>query len=457
MKRLNLEPTDENVIAQFCNDSIGRNIDVLQFVSLLNSIDENCSIAVDALWGAGKTFFVKQVKMVLDAYNNFATSVSDSDKAKIVNTCETAYQCQEFHNHPQLCVYYDAWENDSDDEPVLSLVHSVMMEVSSTASFKEDMQPRNIAKILFGLADAFCGTQTFQLADAMKRTDYLESIKNGHSIRSRVNDFFNELFQEKGNRLVIIVDELDRCNPDYAVRLLERIKHYFSNKNITFVFAINSQQLQHTVKHHYGMGFDASRYLDRFFDSTIDLPPANMNRFYQSIEPETQYRVYKNICEQIGKSFNMQMREYVHFQNMVLPERLLQGQEYYPEGMWKTFSAMILKPFLVALRMTDKDAYVKFMSGEDGHSIQKIAALKSVASWYIDWLLLEGKETFERKTDSDTRKIVDLESKLQTLYDLIFASDSMWSPEQKLGQMIISKSARKDLQQTLSGWSDIGF
>ena len=110
MKRLNLEPTDENVIAQFCNDSIGRNIDVLQFVSLLNSIDENCSIAVDALWGAGKTFFVKQVKMVLDAYNNFTTSIADSGKTEITNACEKAYQCQEFSDHPQLCVYYDAWK-----------------------------------------------------------------------------------------------------------------------------------------------------------------------------------------------------------------------------------------------------------------------------------------------------------------------------------------------------------
>ena len=138
MKRLNLEPTDENVIAQFCNDSIGRNIDVLQFVSLLNSIDENCSIAVDALWGAGKTFFVKQVKMVLDAYNNFTTSIADSGKTEITNACEKAYQCQEFSDHPQLCVYYDAWENDNDKDPIVSIVYEIAKQLGMTYTFDPD-------------------------------------------------------------------------------------------------------------------------------------------------------------------------------------------------------------------------------------------------------------------------------------------------------------------------------
>ena len=76
------------------------------------------------------------------------------------------------------------------------------------------------------------------------------------------------------------MDELDRCRPSYAVRLLERIEHYFINDRITFVFSVNLEQLQHTIKNFYGNDFDACRYLDRFFDLRLSLPPINTTKYY---------------------------------------------------------------------------------------------------------------------------------------------------------------------------------
>ena len=69
MKSLDLTPTNENVYNSLINDSIGRGEFVRQFVKMLNAIEDNCTIALEGNWGSGKTFFVKQVKMVLDAHN----------------------------------------------------------------------------------------------------------------------------------------------------------------------------------------------------------------------------------------------------------------------------------------------------------------------------------------------------------------------------------------------------
>ncbi|WP_210208131.1 KAP family P-loop NTPase fold protein [Rhizobium leguminosarum] len=66
----------------------------------------------------------------------------------------------------------------------------------------------------------------------------------------------------------VLVDELDRCRPSYAVHLLERIKHLFEVDGVAFVFATNSQQLQHSIAGAYGQGFDGFTYLKRFFDRT---------------------------------------------------------------------------------------------------------------------------------------------------------------------------------------------
>ena len=88
-----------------------------------------------------------------------------------------------------------------------------------------------------------------------------------------INEFLDSLLPEKAYRLVIFIDELDRCQPLFAVKLLERIKHYFGNTNLTFVFSTNLAELQNTIRSLYGEQFSASRYLDKFFDVTLKLPP----------------------------------------------------------------------------------------------------------------------------------------------------------------------------------------
>ena len=69
----------------------------------------------------------------------------------------------------------------------------------------------------------------------------------------------------------IFIDELDRCRPNYAVEMLETIKHIFNIPGVTFVVATDTDQLQHTVKAVYGEGFDAKVYLGRFFNSRFSL------------------------------------------------------------------------------------------------------------------------------------------------------------------------------------------
>ena len=121
---------------------------------------------------------------------------------------------------------------------------------------------------------------------------------------------------ERGNRLVVFIDELDRCKPSYAVQLLERIKHYLCDDGITFVFSVNLEELQHTIKHYYGEVFDACRYLDRFFDMRISLPPAEKNAFYREIGLESSY-ILEKVCRKLIEVYNMELREATRFYRQV--------------------------------------------------------------------------------------------------------------------------------------------
>jgi hypothetical protein len=71
--------------------------------------------------------------------------------------------------------------------------------------------------------------------------------------------------------IYVIIDELDRCRPAYAISLLEEIKHLFDVPGVVFVIALHGQQLEHSIKAVYGLGFDSKAYLQRFFSRTYEL------------------------------------------------------------------------------------------------------------------------------------------------------------------------------------------
>lgn len=72
--------------------------------------------------------------------------------------------------------------------------------------------------------------------------------------------------------LVIVVDELDRCRPDYALELLEVIKHFFSVPSVHFLLGVNLEALMNSVCARYGAGIDAQSYLKKFVSFSLTLP-----------------------------------------------------------------------------------------------------------------------------------------------------------------------------------------
>ncbi len=86
-------------------------------------------------------------------------------------------------------------------------------------------------------------------------------------------------------KIVIIIDELDRCKPTFAVQLLEIVKHLFDIKGITFIFMLDIEQLSYSIKTIYGQEMDATGYLCRFFDYITRMPkPSVLTYIENSIE-----------------------------------------------------------------------------------------------------------------------------------------------------------------------------
>ena len=374
MKNYSLQPTNENILEAFCKDSIGRNQHIFRFIQLLNGIqDECCTIAINGEWGSGKTFFVKQAKLILDILNP-QTIASEDIRNKI-----QAYLPDEVKAANSLVsTYYDAWINDNHDDPILSLVYSTI------ASKQSDFTVEKKRSLLGGaaaLASALTGRDIKTVFEECSGDDVFRLIKDSDNIRTLVKEFISNLIEEHGNRLVIFIDELDRCKPDYAIRFLERIKHYFDDNRVTFVFSVSLSQLQAIVKTYYGTDFGATRYLDKFFDLRLSLPGPRLEHYMRNRLGIYQDTILDYTCIRTAQYFNFSLREaerYMRLIKIAVRPGFTEMMDSGPERQALRFSISYILPVMVGLQMADINKYVEFVSGNDPGPLVDILSMTNV-------------------------------------------------------------------------------
>lgn len=224
--------------------------------------ENNSVINLNAEWGAGKTFFVKRLYSSLK------------------------------NKHP--CIYIDAWKQDYSDDAFLTLFSSLITQIEKYAG-RIDSRLINIGgalgrftkgivpEILSGIAKEYVGIEDMgaisKKAAELLLSEHEKKSKAMQSLRKELS-FWAELSFKKGFEapIFIFIDELDRCRPDYAVSLLEIVKHFFDIDKFVFVIATDTNQLQHSIKNLYGNEFAANDYLGRFFHRRFSLKAPNVEQ-----------------------------------------------------------------------------------------------------------------------------------------------------------------------------------
>jgi len=144
-----------------------------------------------------------------------------------------------------------------------------------------------ISSILGGLFSSVIDTN--KIKDGIKELEgtdekiFDKQIKTYLQLKKNKESFKKALSNLEGTETIklIFIDELDRCAPNFAVRFLETVKHYFNAENTVFVVLIDKTILAQNIQHFYGQNIDAERYLSRFFDFELDLPLSKS--FYEKL------------------------------------------------------------------------------------------------------------------------------------------------------------------------------
>lgn len=368
-KKYTLEPTDENILKSIKEDTFGRSKDIKNFIEGLDMIDKNMFISLDARWGEGKTFYVRQIETTLKyLYQkkfNFEERKHDSDDEKFNNIFSNSVLDNIELNTLYKPIYYNAWLYDCHKDPLMSLLYVLVKEIRkyiSTNTNSEKISEKLISiASSFSISVPFVGIDLKKINDSLKGKDILEEIKTAEDIRKTVKEIFDEIIVESTEKLVIFIDELDRCRPDFAIETLERIKHYFDDDRIIFVVSINKEQLIHTISKYYGEQFDSTRYLNKFFDINIYLPKISNDYTKKYIlNTERHQYVFKKVVEELCKYYNLSLRDtLIFYQNVDATLK-----DCYDSYTDKGCTLSLFVPIILVLEIVDQKAKKDFMNGE---------------------------------------------------------------------------------------------
>lgn len=268
--------------------------------------------ALDGDWGTGKTFFV----------DRWSQDISGRE-------------------HP--VIRFDAWANDLSEDPLVGFMAQVrkslepwlaQLPVSEKIKKAASQQLANVLKgagkavipvgvvIAKGLVKKFTGVNFTDIENAVSDDEavqapeiegkagevskpakdgmteaaldkFFEATMKSHSdrqeaiqsLKQTIEELLTYLGKNTGAQLplFVFIDELDRCRPDYAIRLLEGLKHLFDAKGVCFVVSTNLTQLSESVRSVYGAGFDGYRYLKRFFAFEYALPDPDRQSYARAL------------------------------------------------------------------------------------------------------------------------------------------------------------------------------
>ena len=442
MKKSVLLPTDENLLLTIKEDALERNADLNSFCQLLSHQDSINSIALDGRWGSGKTFFVKQCALLINAKN----SLSNIDKDIAESILKVAEQSNSFEgltDNNLLAVYFDAWENDSNEDPVLALIYRIVQQLDLKTN---GFDLNHLAHVLCAIGDAITGRPITAVFECLNERNILDEIRKHEDLETTIKKFFEEILFEKAEQLIVFVDELDRCRPSYAVRLLERIEHYFINDRITFVFSVNLEQLQHTIKNFYGNDFDACRYLDRFFDLRLSLPPINITNYYNYLNLSNNI-VGDKVLMRIQQTFNMSLREFCKFYDSVKVSGM---KSYFNET--EDFMFKYIVTLCLALKITNITLHDEFIEGKN---IQPLLDLyMNDLGEHVIYQLRNGMDI---NKDAGINNYLEIKQDLKDMYDAIFIKNYTYNyTSTAIGTMVFTKDSKKfisNVESLLSSYS----
>ena len=250
------EPTSE--------DRLNRTRYADALARLAHTCETPLVIGLHGTWGVGKTSLMKLIERSLDK--------------------------NQVH-----VVWFDPWQHQFDENPVVTLVQKIA-ETTCLANKEE------VKKIVMVIAAAL-GSRVLKFSTGMKISELLKFGQIYEAERFQLRDeqlrlqqHFRKLVEVarkssgRSKRLIFFIDDLDRCMPEEALRLLEALKLYLNTEGCVYFLAVDRDALERNIKQQYKeLEINEVNYLDKIIQLPFIVPPIEpeqMGAFVESMLSE---------------------------------------------------------------------------------------------------------------------------------------------------------------------------
>lgn len=249
-------------------------IDLLKNIIANQSADsKGYSIAIDGEWGSGKTWVLTELEQ----------------------------QLSQAENNKYLIFHYNVWENDYYEEPLVAILSILISSLQDLKTLNEKngntkIISKSITTLLklagsvvekkWGInpSEIFESTKdlTVAISDKKLTKEDFNSLLPLENTLKVIKEVLSDI--SKKYKIILIVDELDRCLPEYSIKVLERLHHVCNEMPVFQIIAIDKKQLADGISKVYGkvhinksgniekhiLQF-ADSYLQKFIDVSIPL------------------------------------------------------------------------------------------------------------------------------------------------------------------------------------------
>lgn len=255
-------------------DKIGREDIVDKIDYLIENLpqDQNFCLALNGAWGSGKSVVIELLK-------------------------------EKFLTRPEyIVVHYDAWKNNFYSDPLIAMLYCILDTLENVASenvvdsIKQDRKKKTVKVVACDIGEAIVDAaaeknkvigfikgaidkiraviQAYRETAFTNNNEFVE-YKSYSTFLNQTIQQLNEIttqtfYETKQTRLVVLVDEIDRCLPNEQMLVLERMHHLFDVKNCAVVVALNRKAIYNNFERNYGN--NSEDYLRKFFQYNFELP-----------------------------------------------------------------------------------------------------------------------------------------------------------------------------------------
>jgi hypothetical protein len=369
-------------------------------------IEGSLVVSLNAPFGSGKSTFLTMWQADLEKRRNDDTNVP-------------------------LVVTLNAWESDYCGDPLLSVIAGLIKVTEDQGDKSKKSNPiREAAKdlgwfgvsILNGLVANATGLNPVDASELVERKklersgnkpDIIDVFEQRQTALKNLKEALRKTFGGDVPRVFVLVDELDRCRPDYAISYLETIKHVFDVHGLVFVLAVDYEQLRCSARTLFGDGLDFNEYFRKFALRSLSLPPVasaeltkladhfimtyfeKQNRRHSVLNPEI--RIPKILPLFIG--FNLTLRQIQEVFRIL--GHVMSGDPKKGKLGLSLSSALVL---MVCLKVVDSSIYRKIALDNDYHPIAGQYLVdrlgRETAKWWVA-VYITGTWNYAIQSDGD--------------------------------------------------------